>query len=96
MIDKTRRRCPECGDMFVRKNNRQIFCTYKCRNREKARRYRKERRRKGLCVTCGKPVMDDMPEPAHTGRPSVGVHYCRECREYFRKRRKTNFTNGFA
>lgn len=79
-------RCPECGGAFRRKNNRQIYCSYNCRDRRKARGYRKERRRKGLCVTCRKPIADDMPEPAITGRPAVGIHYCRECREYFRRR----------
>lgn len=82
----THRRCPECGETFRRKNNRQLYCSYTCRDRRKSRRYREERRKKGLCVTCRKPIAVDPPPSATTGRPAAGAHYCRECREYFRER----------
>jgi hypothetical protein len=58
------------------------YCSDQCRDREKARRYRKLRAKKGLCPQCGGPM--DSPVSPH--RNKVSPQYCTRCQEYFRER----------
>jgi len=75
--------CP-CGETFVPKTSRQKYCSPQCRERFKKQKQRLERKLKGLCPHCGKP----MDYPVSTWRTKRKISYCSRCREYYRKRYK--------
>lgn len=75
---------PECDNLFPVTHHRRMYCTPRCRDREKRRRYWKERRKKWLYPQCGGKM--DYPESLHSTRRYIT--YCSSCREYFKKRYK--------
>lgn len=77
--------CLECGKSFAPVNYRQKFCSPKCRDRFKARKYRLARQEKGLCPQCGGPM--DYPIRIGKGK-STGkqkISYCSRCREKWKR-----------
>lgn len=58
------------------------YCSPKCRDREKQRRYRKNRIKKGLCPQCG----GEMDYPVSTHKNKTSPTYCSKCQEYYRNR----------
>ncbi|WP_120669263.1 CGNR zinc finger domain-containing protein [Caldibacillus debilis] len=72
----------DCNKRFIQTHPRRRYCSPKCAEREKRRRYVKKRISLGLCVQCGKPM--DYPTSPHKNKTSP--LYCSACQDYFRKR----------
>lgn len=72
----------DCTTKFVPKHSRQLYCSPKCRDREKRRKYARERAKKDLCPQCGKPM--DYPVSPHKNKTSP--KYCSKCQAYFHER----------
>ncbi|MFW5438937.1 CGNR zinc finger domain-containing protein [Paenibacillus apiarius] len=72
----------DCVNTFIPRydGKPRLYCSNRCRDREKQRRYRKLREKDDRCPKCGgewaEPVM------THRGKPS----YCLHCQEYYRER----------
>lgn len=71
--------CSSCHIVFFPKIGKQKYCTANCRDREKQKRYRKERLEKGLCPQCGNKWIE--PIETHKGKPK----HCKRCQEYYKK-----------
>lgn len=82
--------CIEYGKSFAPLHSRQKFCSPACRERFKKRKIRLERKEKGLCPQCGRP----MDYPVRIGGPGSKslekqrITYCSKCREKFREQKK--------
>ena len=53
------------------------FCSDRCRDREKHRRYRRERPKDGRCPQCNREWIE--PKETHRGKPK----HCLRCQEYY-------------
>jgi hypothetical protein len=71
----------DCDVEFTPKIGKQIYHSNACRDREKARKYRKLRKKNGDCPQCGKP----MENPAK-GTYKLKLSYCIYCEQYFKNR----------
>ena len=83
-MEKELKNCIECGLSFVPFSGRQIYCTRKCKDRAKARKYRLERQLQGLCPQCGGP-MDYPARLKNSKKAGAKIKHCSRCREYFRE-----------
>ncbi|WP_157935531.1 CRISPR-associated endonuclease Cas1 [Kyrpidia spormannii] len=80
----------DCDREFIPNNPKQMYCSYRCRDREKQRRYRKEREKAGRCIQCGGPM--DYPTTMHHNKTSP--KYCSKCQEYFRTKYRRHRAGG--
>ncbi|WP_268626958.1 CGNR zinc finger domain-containing protein [Paenibacillus alvei] len=78
----------DCSNTFVPRwdGKPREYCSDRCRDREKQRRYRNEHM-VGRCPKCKGKWIE--PENTHRGKPK----YCRSCQEYYRLRYKEKKLN---
>lgn len=72
---------PDCTNTFEPSNPRQIYCSDRCRERTKRRKYVKQWISQERCIQCGGEM--DYPKSFHSNK--VSPKYCSKCQEYFRK-----------
>lgn len=65
------------------------YCSNRCKDREKARQYRKSRIKKGLCPQCG----GEMDSPVSSHKNKVSPKYCSKCQDYFKQRYESEKQN---
>lgn len=75
-------RALDCNRTFVPTHPRKVYCSGRCRDREKRRRITKRRALQGLCPQCG----GEMDYPPSVHRNKVSVSYCSKCQEYQRQK----------
>lgn len=71
---------PDCNNTFVPKHPKRIYCSTRCRDRVKRRKYVLKWIKNGLCSQCGGEM--DYPKSKHKNK--LSPQYCSKCQEYFR------------
>lgn len=79
-IPKGKRLCSMCGSFFTPKIGKQRYCSYNCRDRFKAWKYRTLRELNRRCPQCGGEM--DYPLSSHKNKKSP--KYCSSCQMYFK------------
>ncbi|BFH18198.1 hypothetical protein J6TS7_29440 [Paenibacillus dendritiformis] len=72
----------DCKNTFIPRldGKPKLYCSTRCRDREKQRRYRTLREKKNLCPQCGGEWVE--PESTHRGKPN----HCLHCQVYYHDR----------
>jgi len=74
--------CPMCGEAFQPNIGKQRYCSYACRDRFKAWKYRTLREIDRKCPQCG----GEMDYPLSSHRNKKPPRYCSRCQSYYRIR----------
>lgn len=75
-------RASDCNSTFFPRlgGKPREYCSDRCRDREKQRRYRIERPKEGRCPQCNHDWVE--PKETHRGKPE----HCLHCQEYYNER----------
>ncbi|MFW5438936.1 CGNR zinc finger domain-containing protein [Paenibacillus apiarius] len=73
---------PDCDNSFIPRHDGKprLYCSNRCRDREKQRRYRRIREKNERCPQCGGEWVE--PEMTHRGKPN----HCLHCQTYYSER----------
>lgn len=72
----------DCNNRFEPKIGKQIYCSQKCKDRVKARKYRKLRLKQNKCPQCG----GEMDYPISVHRNKTSTAHCSKCQTYYHER----------